>query len=97
MESKGLGDTIAKITHALRIDEAVKAIAGAEGCGCEERREYLNKLFPYVGTIRKIKFKEDYKFNGFLYLKGSIHSINKEHILYPHILKLAENGKITEV
>ena len=45
-KSKGLGDTVAKVTKATGIDKAVKFIAGEE-CGCEERKEKLNKLFPY--------------------------------------------------
>ena len=46
-ESKGLGDTVAKITKATGIDKLVKFVAG-EDCGCEERKEKLNKLFPYA-------------------------------------------------
>ena len=46
-QSKGFGDTIAKITEATGIDKLVKFVAG-EDCGCEERKEKLNKLFPYV-------------------------------------------------
>jgi hypothetical protein len=46
-QSKGLGDTIAKITEATGIDKLVKFIAG-EDCGCDERKEKLNKLFPYA-------------------------------------------------
>lgn len=45
-KSKGLGDTIEKITTATGIKAAVKAVVG-EDCGCEERKEKLNKLFPY--------------------------------------------------
>ena len=45
MESKGLGDTIEKITKATGIDKLVKFIAG-EDCGCDERQEILNKKFP---------------------------------------------------
>lgn len=45
-ESLGLGDTIAKVTKATGIDKLVKFIAG-EDCGCEERKEKLNKLFRY--------------------------------------------------
>ena len=47
MKSKGLGDTIAKITETTGIDKLVKFIAG-EDCGCDERKEKLNKLFPYA-------------------------------------------------
>lgn len=46
VKSKGLGDTVAKITEATGIDKVVKAIAG-EDCGCLERQEALNRLFPY--------------------------------------------------
>ena len=45
-ESLGLGDTIAKVTKATGIDKLVKFIAG-EDCGCEQRKEKLNKLFRY--------------------------------------------------
>jgi len=45
-QSKGLGDTIAKITKATGIDKAVKFIAG-EDCGCDERQIALNKAFRY--------------------------------------------------
>ncbi len=48
--SEGLGDTIAKITELLRIDELAQKIAeslGQEDCGCERRKEKLNELFPY--------------------------------------------------
>ena len=45
-KSKGLGDTIAKVTKVTGIDKAVKFIAGQD-CGCDERKAKLNKLFPY--------------------------------------------------
>jgi len=44
--SKGFGDTVAKFTEATGIDKLVNFIAG-EDCGCKERKEKLNKLFPY--------------------------------------------------
>ena len=48
-ESKGLGDTIEKITKATGIKKTVEAISKAVGkdCGCDKRKENLNKLFPY--------------------------------------------------
>ena len=45
-EPKGLGDTIEKITTATGIKAAVKFLAG-EDCGCTERKDSLNKIFPY--------------------------------------------------
>ena len=44
--SVGLGDTIEKVTTATGIKRAIKFLAG-EDCGCEERKEKLNKLFRY--------------------------------------------------
>jgi len=44
-ESKGLGDTIAKMTHATGIAKIVKAIA--PDCGCNKRQEWLNNKIPY--------------------------------------------------
>ena len=44
--SKGFGDTLAKFTEATGIDKVVHFIAG-EDCGCDKRKEKLNKMFPY--------------------------------------------------
>ena len=44
--SKGLGDSVAKVTSAIGLDKLVKAIIG-EDCGCDERKEKLNKIFNY--------------------------------------------------
>ena len=45
-KSKGLGDTIAKVTKATGIEAVVKKVAG-EDCGCKQRQERLNIMFPY--------------------------------------------------
>ena len=45
-QSKGVGDTVAKITKATGVDKLVKFIAG-EDCGCDDRQIQLNKLFSY--------------------------------------------------
>ena len=49
-KSKGLGDSIQKITKATGINKMVDAINEARGvkdCGCKKRQASLNKLFPY--------------------------------------------------
>jgi hypothetical protein len=48
-ESKGLGDTIEKFTTATGIKAVVHQVAKATGkdCGCNKRKEALNKAFPY--------------------------------------------------
>lgn len=49
MKSKGLGDTVEKITKATGIKSAVEFVARVtdSDCGCDERKEKLNKMFPY--------------------------------------------------
>ena len=51
-KSKGLGDTVEKITKATGIKSVVDAISEATGidCGCGERKDLLNKMFPYKQT-----------------------------------------------
>ena len=45
MESKGLGDSIEKFTKATGIKKIVEKVN--PDCGCNGRKEKLNKLFPY--------------------------------------------------
>ena len=46
IEPTGLGDTIEIVLEKTGIAKLAKWILG-EDCGCEERKEKLNKLFPY--------------------------------------------------
>ncbi len=47
--SKGLGDTVHKLTTATGISRVVSFISHKTGipCGCAERRERWNQMFPY--------------------------------------------------
>jgi hypothetical protein len=47
--SHGLGDTVYKITHAAGVDKLAEIYTKITGkpCGCTQRQEALNKLFPY--------------------------------------------------
>ena len=49
MKSKGLGDSIEKITKATGIKKVVDKVSEATGkdCGCKKRKETLNRFFPY--------------------------------------------------
>ncbi len=48
-KNKGLGDTIYNFTTRTGIAKAVDKISKVTGkeCGCQKRREALNKKFPY--------------------------------------------------
>ena len=44
-KSKGLGDTLEKVFKATGIKKVVESIT--DDCGCDERKEKLNRIFPY--------------------------------------------------
>ena len=48
-KSRGLGDTVEKITTVTGIRKVVETVAKATGkdCGCNKRKEALNRVFPY--------------------------------------------------
>jgi len=78
MESKGLGDTIDKITTATGIKKVVKWIAG-EDCGCDKRKEKLNKLFPY-STNQKCLNEEEYNWlDSYMSEHRSVISRDEQH------------------
>jgi len=48
--SRGLGDSIARFTRSTGISNLAQVGAKALGkkdCGCNKRKEILNKAFPY--------------------------------------------------
>ena len=48
--SRGLGDSIARFTRSTGINNLAQIGARAMGkkdCGCNKRKEALNKAFPY--------------------------------------------------
>lgn len=49
MKSKGLGDDIEKFTKATGIKTVVDKVSKGLNipCGCEGRKEAMNKIFPY--------------------------------------------------
>ena len=49
MKSKGLGDSIEKITKATGIKPMTEIISKGLNvpCGCEGRKDALNTIFPY--------------------------------------------------
>lgn len=48
-KSRGLGDTVEKITTVTGIRKVVETVAKATGkdCGCHKRKDALNRAFPY--------------------------------------------------
>jgi len=55
MKSRGLGDTIERVTTATGIKKIVDTVASAldTDCGCSKRKELLNEMFPYKETEKQ--------------------------------------------
>ena len=46
--SKGLGDTIERVLGKLGVSGSrFERLFGIGGCGCDKRKQFLNKIFPY--------------------------------------------------
>jgi len=67
-KSKGLGDTVEKVFKATGIDKVAKFVLG-EDCGCDERKEYLNKIFPY--NKPNCLTEDEYQWLDNYYTKGA--------------------------
>lgn len=67
--STGLGDVVEKITTVTGIKAVVEAVVG-DDCGCDERKEKLNRLLPFKTrecmTDNELEFVGNYveNFNG---------------------------------
>ena len=100
-KSKGLGDSIEKFTKATGIKTVVEAVTKLAGlpegsCGCDERKQYLNELFPY-GKIRKFRMINDFELGGVKYKKGDILKLSKEDDLHSYIISLVRDKIVEEI
>ncbi len=44
---QGAGDLVEKVLQVTKVDKVAKWLLG-EDCGCEKRKEYLNKVMPFT-------------------------------------------------
>jgi len=93
-ESKGFGDTIEKITKATGIKAIVDYIT-EEDCGCSERRDALNKVFPYKKPKWFTKEEYEYLAEWFSKSRNSIPVYDQNQIFKIHNRILEEREIIT--
>jgi hypothetical protein len=93
-ESKGVGDSIEKITTATGIKKAVKWIAG-EDCGCDERKVVLNRIFPYEKP--ECLTEEEYNFlsDWFSERRNNVSSTQQKALLNIYNRVFKQNAKST--
>jgi len=85
MKSKGLGDTVEKITKATGIKQATDWIFDKLGkdCGCEARKKKLNSMFPY--KVECLNEEEYIYLKGFFNInKNVVNNIEQKQLLTIH-------------
>ena len=79
-KSKGLGDTVEKVLKKTKIDKVAKFILG-EDCGCEARKEKLNKLFPYKNAKCLIEDEYNYLKEFFSKHRNTLTNLEQKELL----------------
>lgn len=82
-KAQGLGDTIEQITEATGIKSVVEKFSKATGmdCGCDKRKETLNKLFPYHKPNCLIEEDYNYLTDFFGRLKDQVSVIDQYKLI----------------
>ena len=93
-KSKGLGDTLEKVFKKTGIDKVAKWVLG-EDCGCDKRRDKLNKLFPYKNpeclTEDEFNYLDKYFSSG----KKTVHPKTQQKLLKIYNRIFHDNMKLT--
>lgn len=79
-KTKGLGDTVEKVLEKTGIAKVAKWVLG-EDCGCKERKEILNKLFPYKKPECLTEDEFEYLDKYFTEAKSTVHPKTQEKLL----------------
>ena len=79
-QSSGLGDTVEKVFKATGVDKVAKWILG-EDCGCEGRKQTLNKMFPYVNPECLTEDEYNYLDMYFTDKPSTISSVQQKELL----------------
>jgi hypothetical protein len=91
-QSKGLGDTIEKVTKATGIKKVVKAVLG-DDCGCDERKDKLNKLVRY--KVVNCLEQEEYEFLKEVFERNKKKVTPEEQIKFKNIFERVYNKRLT--
>ena len=83
VESQGLGDTVEKVLEATGIAKIAKWIMG-EDCGCEERKQKLNELFPYKKPLCLLEDEHTYLTEFFSRETNRIKPTDQQQLLKIH-------------
>jgi len=93
-KSKGLGDTLEKVFKKTGIDKVAKWVLG-EDCGCDDRKEKLNYLFPYYKPECLTEDEFEYLDKYFKEDKKTIHPQTQQKLLKIFNRVFHQNKKMT--
>jgi len=79
-KARGLGDTVEKVLEKTGIAKVAKWVLG-EDCGCDKRKEKLNKLFPYKKPECLTEDEFIYLDKYFTEAKSTVHPKTQEKLL----------------
>lgn len=91
-KSKGLGDTVEKITKATGVKKVVKAVLG-DDCGCDERKDKLNKLVRY--KVVNCLEQDEFEFLKEVFERSKKKVLPKEQIKFKQIFERVYNKRLT--
>ena len=88
-QSEGLGDTVEKVLEVTGVAKLAKWVMG-EDCGCEGRKELLNKFFPYRKPECLLEHEHEFLDNWFKEKRYSMRPTEQKEILaiYNRVFKV---------
>jgi len=89
--AEGLGDTIETILEATGVAKIAKWVLG-EDCKCEERKEKLNKMFPYNKPLCLTESEYEWLHNYYTEQKNTIDMKKQKEFLeiYNRVMQTKE-------
>lgn len=87
----GLGDVVESITEATGIKKVVEVFSDVTGidCGCDDRRDKLNKLLPIRFKSKRCFTLQEYNWYDDYYKNRSLHLVSENELKL--IVKLHED------
>jgi len=88
-QSEGLGDTVEKVLEVTGVAKVAKWLLGKD-CGCDERKEKLNSLFPYRKPECLLKDEHEFLSEWFTEKRYSMKPTEQKELLriYNRVFKV---------
>lgn len=85
---EGAGDIIENVLEKTGVAKIAKKVLG-EDCGCDERKEYLNKIMPIRKQVKQCFTDEQFEWYDNYYKNRTLNIVTAEEL--KEIVKIHEN------